>query len=191
MEEKNKIDQAKHAVATFTPSKGLSEDLAKKSARILKKEINTTEDLFLYCAALNYLNSFVKKDESKTAKILREELNEKYIKSGYSFKRYVNSALFEIMAKKIQDSSLTIFHNGSLVMITVGGVQFSFHDVKIFEETKDLLYQEEKNVEKGKPSKISSEKWHGVRLQPIALPVFKYAENLENLTINTIEKENN
>ena len=180
----NNINLAHDAIKKIKSGSGklMNVDTARECAQNLFKEISTVEDLFLYCASLNYLNAFVKRDTSMTEIILTEEVPGGYVRHGYSFKRYVNVALIRLMLDKFKNCSFVCEKGGELVMINVCGVQFSFHNVKIYDKTKQLMNEEIKKHKNQKESTFLPEKWRGLRLQPIAGEVYRFAKELENLT---------
>ena len=169
--------------------------LVTESVKILKSAIKTEDDLFLYCAALNYLNVFNKKYPNEMVRILEKELNGKIVQNGYYFKNFVDKALMSLLAN--QDftlSSFCTFNSGRSVIIDIARVQFAFHNVKISKETKGLIDKEIEKKSKRMMSKYMPEQLEKLRLQPIAEPVLDYAKQLENLTIfvnnrYTIENE--
>ena len=169
--------------------------LVTESVKILKSAIKTEDDLFLYCAALNYLNVFNKKYPNEMVRILEKELNGKIVQNGYYFKNFVDKALMSLLAN--QDftlSSFCTFNSGRSVIIDIARVQFAFHNVKISKETKGLIDKEIEKKSKRIMSKYMPEQLEKLRLQPIAEPVLDYAKQLENLTIfvnnrYTIENE--
>jgi hypothetical protein len=179
------IVQAKDEFEEYSmQDRELDSGLAAESVKILRSAIKTEDDLFLYCAALNYLNVFNKKYPNEMVKILEKELNGKIVKNGYYFKNFVDKALMSIVANEdFTLSSFCTFNSGRSVIIDIARVQFVFHNVKISKETKELIDKEIDKRSKRMISKYMSERLEKFRLQPIAESVLDYAKQLENLTI--------
>ena len=102
----------------------ISYSQAEEALDIVKTlEINSQEDLLLFCAAMNLLNAYVKQKDSRI---------------GYFFKSYMDY-LFEVLSYKtiprVQvGMDITITKKGgaiAYVIIQIENVQFSFHQIKV------------------------------------------------------------
>lgn len=128
-------------------------DEAYAIVTILKNNLKTKEEVFRFLAAMNLLNSYVKKDYAD------EEYKKRYI-----IKSYVMLAVTQIIENKIQ--GVNLFVDDGIVYIKVLERQFSFHNVnlnstiKAFKNSKKNLRQE----------------WEGIRLQPICVTIFEEAK---------------
>lgn len=119
-------------------------------------------DLFLGCAAMNLLNTYVKQPKAKL---------------NYQFRRHMQSLLkgFEDVN---QPKAVRVWHddkNGMVfLMIVFWNFQFSFHGERMTEAVKNLAQ-----------SKVIP--WDGIRKQLCAKTIFEFAlsdEWLSNLTLN-------
>ena len=125
--------------------------------------INNEKDAFLFYASLNLLNTYVKQNKDKIS---------------YAFKEDVKSGFDSIIVNKIKDATYCYDPAEKVLIINIKGMQFSFHNVtpsakmnfaRMFEKRLDRPYYAE-------------QKWEGLRLQPVAETLFKYANNLEGLS---------
>lgn len=119
---------------------------------ILRNKLNTKEECFKFLSSVNLLNSYVKKDYA---------IDE--IKNSYRFKEFLSEAVEDMIIKDIP--GIEIYFGKHVVYIRINGYQFSFHHVH---ET-DII----KNYKNTPRNKV--QEWSGVRLQPIALFIFKEA----------------
>lgn len=118
-------------------------------------DISRIEDCFLFCAALNLCNTYVKQPGREI---------------DYSFKLKLPRLLNAVVNKKI-DGILFDFQKDkrtSLLLVQIGKVQFSFHGVQS-DEILEIL-------DKHKELKSQIE-WDGIRKQMCAVSVFDIAEN--------------
>lgn len=117
-------------------------------------DISRLEDCFLFCAALNLCNTYVKQQGRKI---------------DYSFKLKLPRLLKAVVNKKI-DGILFDFQKDkrtSLLIVQIGKVQFSFHSVRS-DEIIEIL-------DKHKELKSQIE-WDGIRKQMCSVSVFDIAE---------------
>lgn len=117
-------------------------------------DIFRIEDCFLFCAALNLCNTYVKQPGRKI---------------DYSFKLKLTRLLNAVVNKKI-DGILFDFQKDkrtSLLIVQIGKVQFSFHGV----QSDELL----EILDKHKELKSQIE-WDGIRKQMCSVSVFDIAE---------------
>jgi hypothetical protein len=130
--------------------------------------LQTREDYFLFFASLNLLNAYTKKDYAIPS-----------VKDNYDFKGEVTKGIESIIVWK--PSGITCYYDKHVTMVEIEGLQFSFHSVEITKLMED--------AKQG----ITQLKWDGVRLQPSASLVFRFASSLEGLSNQTIlnEKLNN
>ena len=119
---------------------------------LLRSKIKTKDDCFKFLASVNLLNSYVKKDYA-----LEE------IKKSYIFKNFISDVIEDIILNKI--SGVDIYYTKEVVYININGYQFSFHYVKETDIIRDYK-NSVRNVE---------QEWEGIRLQPIAMSIFKEA----------------
>ena len=119
---------------------------------ILINKLNTKEECFKFLSSVNLLNSYVKKDYA---------IDE--IKNSYRFKEFLSEAVEDMIIKDIPGIEIYFGKHG--VYIRINRYQFSFHHVH---ET-DII----KNYKNTPRNKV--QEWSGVRLQPIALFIFKEA----------------
>lgn len=117
-------------------------------------DISRIEDCFLFCAALNLCNTYVKQQGRKI---------------DYSFKLKLPRLLKAVVNKGI-DGILFDFQKDkrtSLLIVQIGKVQFSFHGVR----SNEIL----EILDKHKELKSQIE-WDGIRKQICAVSVFDIAE---------------
>lgn len=117
-------------------------------------DISRIEDCFLFCAALNLCNTYVKQQGRKI---------------DYSFKLKLPRLLKAVVNKRI-DGILFDFQKDkrtSLLIVQIGKVQFSFHGVRS-DEILEIL-----DAHNELKSQIT---WDGIRKQMCAVSVFDIAE---------------
>lgn len=135
--------------------------MAVKAYYIIKNIfIENVHDVFLFCSALNLLNTYVKQDK----------------KIGYQFKLELNYLLAVLKNNKIEGISIDYQNNnGNLLVIDILGVQFSFHNPKITNELKRIIGSDYKK----------DITWDGIRKQQCARTVFELAISCPNRTNST------
>ena len=109
----------------------IADSQANEALEILESlEVRTTEDVLLFCAAMNLLNTYVKQPDRKL---------------GYSFKAYLDYLFVALLENNIQNVNvgmdITVTKKGgavALVIIQIENVQFSFHQIKMSDEALDL-----------------------------------------------------
>ena len=124
-----------------------------------------------------YVVNFAKKYNSSSKYIPYTKCRD--MKDIYKcFKKLVKVLIEQIIhEQELKDDikiSIQIDKNMTLALIEVFNVQFSFHQIKIYPEDKEL-----NNLLNDKSTWIH---WHGVRLQPIATHVFDLAQKQESLS---------
>ena len=85
------------------------------------------------------------------------------IKKSYIFKNFISDVIEDIILNKI--SGVDIYYTKEVVYIRINKYQFSFHYVKETDIIRDYK-NSVRNVE---------QEWEGIRLQPIAMSIFKEA----------------
>lgn len=133
----------------------VSEDEAVKALTYIEwLDISRIEDCFLFCAALNLCNTYVKQPERKI---------------DYSFKLKLPRLLEAVAGKKIEGILFDFQKDKrtSLLIVQIGKVQFSFHGVRSDEILEILDAHNEL---------ISQLEWDGIRKQMCAVSVFDIAE---------------
>ena len=159
---------------------------AEQAVKNLSNAILNKEDLFLFCASLNYLNAYIKSGSNKNkelANLLKQEFPTMKFKNGYGFKKFVNIALIAILDKDFKGVTFRRFPNeNGLVMITIDGLQFSYHGVGIYSSIIEDVKKEENKAKSDKSKKVGDKDWEGLRLQPVAQNVFDFASDLEGLS---------
>lgn len=132
----------------------VSDDEAVKALTYIEwLDISRIEDCFLFCAALNLCNTYVK------------QLGRKI---DYSFKLKLPRLLKAVADKKIEGILFDYQKDKrtSLLVVQIGKVQFSFHGVRA-----DVLEILDKHNE------LSSQiEWDGIRKQMCTVSVFDIAE---------------
>lgn len=133
----------------------VSDDEALKALTCIEwLDISRIEDCFLFCAALNLCNTYVKQPGRKI---------------DYSFKAKLPRLLKAVADRRI-DGILFDFQKDkrtSLLVVQIGKVQFSFHGVRSDEILEILDAHNEL---------ISQLEWDGIRKQMCAVSVFDIAE---------------
>lgn len=174
---------------------GTNPKSAKQAVKNLKLEILTKEDLFLYCASLNYLNAYIKTGGGKKqelARLLSETFPTMKFKNGYGFKKFINVALLAILGNDFDGVTFTLFpKENNLVMITINGLQFSYHGVCVYSNVLEDIKKEKEKLKKGQTTKVAYKEWEGLRLQPVAQKLFDFAKDLEGLSGEMYFQNNN
>jgi len=130
-------------------------ELVKKSYINVKyMALETTEDYFLFFSSLNLLNSYVKKNYS--------------ISKKYNFKKEVSKGIESLITWSPE--GINYSYNKSISIIDIDGLQFSFHNAEISE----LMEQKIANNDQIE--------WEGIKLQPVAVSVFDFANTLKGLS---------
>ena len=145
-------------------------------------DVDSMRKLFLYCSALNLLNSYAK--DSK--------------KPDYSFKKYIEN-IVEYCVKvvenddKIKDQiSFCIqdvrFINkaknnkqliAGLFIVNLAGIQFSFHHISFSENASRIISEQIcPAFDKEKTSLYKKQEWEGIKLQRIAPSLIEFAIKL-------------
>ena len=133
----------------------VSDDEAVKALTYIEwLDISRIEDCFLFCAALNLCNTYVKQPGREI---------------DYSFKAKLPRLLKEVADKKIEGILFDYQKdkNTSLLVVQIGKVQFSFHGVQPDEILEILDSHNELR---------SQIEWDGIRKQMCAVSVFDIAE---------------
>lgn len=163
-----------------------NKESAVEAVHNLSNAIENKEDLFLYCASLNYLNAYIKTGANKKQELvalLKEEFPNMKFKNGYGFKKFINVVITSILGNEFDDVNFERFPNeNNLVMITINGLQFSYHGCFIYDSILEDVVKEEGKFKRGDSKKITGKKWEGLRLQPAAQDVFDFAMKLEGLS---------
>lgn len=125
--------------------------------------IKNEYDIYLFCAAINLLNTFVKQNKKRIS---------------YSFK----SRVFFLVKILIENDFENVFVDykrskaESLLLIQVLGVQFSFHGIIFKDDSWHLLQKYARQIS-----------WDGIRKQKCAVTAFSIALNNPNRTNETRE----
>lgn len=156
MNFKNKLIELNKAIeeGVVTPSYIEVKDNNDAYINIRSMALNTAEDYFLYFASLNLINAYVKKDYAAL--------------KNYSFKEYISKGVEALIKKEVM--GIKFSYNKQLTVIDIKGLQFSFHNSEITEEMQ-LVADKYEQIE-----------WEGIRLQPVALEIYNYAKDLDNLS---------
>lgn len=139
------------------------ESFIRARANVSGMQLLNTEDAFLFYASLNLLNTYVKQNKNKIK---------------YGFKKHVTDAFDSAIVNQIEDISYSYDDVEKLLIVNVSGMQFSFHNVKPSAKMNFVRMSPDKEVR----AYHKKEEWEGFRLQPIAETLFKYANNLDGLT---------
>lgn len=123
-----------------------------------KNGLENKNDVFLFLASMNLLNAYVKKDYAVDE-----------IKKNYKFKKVISKALEDIIIGNIE--GVNVYYTPEVVYISVYNYQFSFHNVVATQILKKYMLSP-KNIE---------QEWKGIRLQTIALSIYKEAKELIKL----------
>lgn len=134
-----------------------------------KMVVQTKQDLFLKVAALNYLNALVKKPEYKKT-------------LGYGLIKPAVMHLTMELAKNNQTGiceDICYHPNEDSLYLRCYGIQFCFHCVGVSILEEECPQLSNKDV-----------KWDGVKLQPIAEPLYELAKEavVRNLDENTVRE---
>ncbi len=134
--------------------------LCREALAIVKNlKIHTQNDVVLFCAALNLLNTYVKQPGSDI---------------GYSFKAYINHLFVALSKCNIADvkigMNIKISKKGNAIayiIVQINDVQFSFHQIKM----SDAAY----NV-KNYSGLVHNLEFDGLKKQICAVSVFEMAK---------------
>ena len=186
MQKIKTIDELKQKLKKIKNGNALTKKYAETAVQNLNLVIETKDDLFLYCASLNYLNAYVKKGEGKKRevhKLLKKQFSKIYFQNGYGFKKFVNVAISAILDNDFENVTFRRFpQDKNLIIITIDGLQFSYHGILLYDRVlRDVIEEERKSIN-NQSRKIDNKKWEGLMLQPVAQEVLVFAENLEGLT---------
>lgn len=132
----------------------LETDVIKALTYLESLNITETEHCLLFCASLNLCNTYVKQSNSKI---------------GYAFKQKIIRLVKSVCEKDIQGICFDLQSDGkmSLLVVQIGKVQFSFHEI-CKEEISSLLNQH---------SQLQSNlEWDGIRKQICATTTFYLSE---------------
>lgn len=131
---------------------------AKLALRLSNLNVVDTQSVLLFFAAMNFLNAYVKKPDA-----------DPHYHKRYKFKNDVARVLESIVQYPI--TGVSVFKAPDVTYVSVGGLQFSFHNL----EKAEILtsyQQSDKNI---------VQEWTGLRLQPAAKQVLDYA--LEKISL--------
>lgn len=186
MQKIKTIDELKQKLKKMKNGNSLTMKYAETAVQNLNLVIENKEDLFLYCASLNYLNAYVKKSEGKKRevhKLLKKQFPKMNFQNGYGFKKFVNVAISAILDNDFENVTFRRFpQDKNLIIITIDGLQFSYHGILLYDRVlRDVIEEERKSIN-NQSRKIDNKKWEGLMLQPVAQEVLVFAENLEGLT---------
>lgn len=132
-----------------------------------KTQIKTKNDSFLVLSSLNLLNASIKSDEYKN-------------RIGYGFIKPAVSRLIQYCIQNNKHDLVDEICYDSLkkcAYIRCFSIQFSFHNINT-----NYMDQETVNI-------ISTKEtvWDGVRLQPVALELYRLAKECKINNINTLD----
>ncbi len=139
---------------------------ATAAAYIRDMAIKQGGDALIYCAALNLLNTYVKQKDSQI---------------DYRFKNKLGYYLSVIEALDIENVAFDVQgeKGSNLVVTQIGLVQFSFHNVNIYETRK----------KKHTGTQLQKIEWDGVRKQQCANTIFELATQ-NNIDVSGITFRN-
>lgn len=135
------------------PKEVISHEEAFEAYSYLKNmKLQNSGDILIYCSALNLLNTYVKQKDKKI---------------GYGFKRELGYLVGIALNLDIEDIlyDLQTEEKNSLMIVQVGSVQFSFHNIDVTKEVKTL--KERYNCRRIE--------WDGIRKQNCASSIWRYA----------------
>lgn len=120
----NKINEIVAARMKNGTKEIVSSELSNEAYNIVKSlRIYTQQDVILFCAALNLLNSYVKQSNSKI---------------GYGFKRYINHLFTALLNNNIPGIKVGMEIGKSkkgneiaYVIVQIENLQFSFHQIQM------------------------------------------------------------
>lgn len=151
--------------------------VAKAYIILYNIQLNNWADVYLFCACINLVNTYVKQPGSKV---------------GYSFKSRVHFLVSTLTEKHFEGVKLDckVSPKDSLFIVNVYDVQFSFHNVKIDASIWKMLKEYQFQIP-----------WDMIKKQKCANTVFncayelkertnltKYSENLDDFIKDVIEK---
>lgn len=162
-----KIEDVKKLKEKFRQSNLEPEKISEESYKRARANIDTMfilneQDAFLFYASLNLLNTYVKQNKDKIS---------------YGFKEHVKSAFDSIIMNKI-NASYYYDSKEKVLIVNICGVQFSFHNV----EPSAKMYFAKNFENKLTIKHYQPQEWEGLRLQPVAETLFKFANNLSGLS---------
>ena len=143
------------------------ESFIRAKTNISTMMINNTEDAFLFYSSLNLLNSYIKQNKKQ---------------ASYGFKEDAVSGFDSIITNNIDGVTYNYDKNEKVLMIEIAGLQFSFHHVlpsAKMDFVKNFKHLCEKNY-------LSKNEWEGLKLQPQAEAIFKFASSLDGLSLQSI-----
>ena len=127
-------------------------DIVKACTYLDNMALRSRGDMLLYCASLNLCNTYVKQPDSKIGYLFKNELG---FLLAIAINTDIEGVFFDIQEDK-----------GSLLVVQIANIQFSFHNVSRYKLGKITR----------KPSLLKSIEWDGVRKQKCANTVFYLAE---------------
>ena len=139
------------------------ENFIRARANVSGMQLLKTEDVFLFYASLNLLNTYVKQNKGKIK---------------YGFKKHVTDAFDSAIVNQVENVSYSYDATEKLMIVNVAGLQFSFHNVIPSAKMNFVRMSADKDVR----SYYKKEEWDGFRLQPVGETLFRYANNLDGLT---------
>ncbi len=150
----------------------LDKELLEKSKKIIESsDFNTYDEAFVYFAALNYLNAYVKKD--------RKNLS-------YSFKNKVQPGIYAILTNKLNKIRFYYEKKERVCYISFYDFIFSFHYVDLNLEMYDYLSNERRIEFDGIRKQCTADLILGITLKD-----FSNNYNLDNnqASIRTVENQ--
>ena len=149
------------------PKEQVSDDDAVKAlAYIEHLDISQVEQCLLFCASVNLCNTYVKQSNRKI---------------GYAFKQKIPRLIQSVAEKDISGIHFDLQNDGrmSLLVVQIGKIQFSFHEINR-DEIEVLLA--------GHDCLKTSLEWDGIRKQMCAVSTFRLSEqNVQPLLTTTGE----
>ncbi|MCR5620849.1 MAG: hypothetical protein K6G18_03240 [Treponema sp.] len=144
----------------------VSPELGLEALTIVKRlKIRTREDVMLFCAAMNLLNTYVKQPGSDI---------------GYFFKIYINRLFAALLKNDIPGikvgMDIAVSRKGSAiayVIVQIDNVQFSFHQIKMSDMAFNLVSEHKV---------VTNMLFDGMRKQMCAVTVFEMVKNAKNVS---------
>ncbi len=133
----------------------LEEEDAKLAHRMAYLPVADIPSALVFFAAMNFLNAYVKKPYA-----------DPHFRKRYMFKNDVTRGLESLIQHPL--SGLSIYMAKDVNYVSVGGLQFSFHNLEKTQILRDYSKSEMNIVQE----------WTGLRLQSAAKQVFDYAMGL-------------
>jgi hypothetical protein len=162
------VEKLKKALKEYNgePQTVSREDYIRAKTNVSVMTLENTEDCLLFFSSLNLLNTYVKQHKNEIS---------------YDFKQDVVSGFDSAITNKIKDVTYNYDAQEKVLVIDVAGLQFSFHNV-LPSAKMDYV----KNFGFALDQKFCHDKqWEGIRLQPCAEAVFKFASSLDGLSKET------